>query len=436
MAYKSVPTPNAKTSLRALSAMLGEKHPLAALQVFHAELGDVFRVNLLGFSPIFLVGPQAARFVLAQKRGEFLWRNENDPVSRLLQHGVLVEDGQSHDDLRHILSPALHRRMLSAYISDMWKSIEQVAAGWQEGQVVDMLVEMRKIALLSLMRTLYRIDFTPVMKQLWDSILGCIGYISPGLWMFWPGIPRPQYLRSIHRINQYLYQVIIERRKAMSKCTSLPEDLLGVLIYQGLEDDLIRDQLLTMLIAGHDTVTALLAWTLYLLAEYPESRRKAQAEVDMFLPSSVPPQIEHLNNLEYLGWVIKESLRLYPPIHLGNRLAAEDLEYEGFLIPRGSRVIYSIYLTQRHPAYWDKPNNFQPERYASDAQPPPYTWLAFGGGPRNCIGVAYGQMEAKITLAYILRRYEFDGVLQPVSPRMGATLEPRPGVKVRVRLRK
>jgi cytochrome P450 len=433
---KPIPVPDPQTGLLALRAMLKERHPLAALQVFHLEMGDIFRINLPGFTPVVMVGPQAARFVLVQARDQLRWRTETDPVTHLLRHGVLVEDGQVHDDLRHALNPALHKRMLGDYVAEMWRRAGQVTTDWEDGSVVDMLVEMRKIALLSLMHTLYQVDFTPQMRSLWDAVLGCIAYISPGIWMIWRGAPRPGYRRSIQAMDGYLYQIIAERRRLLDGIAGSPADMLGLLIDAGMDDSLIRDQLLTMLIAGHDTVTALMAWALHLLGQHPDALSQSQVEVDACLDHYSPPNIDQVNRLEYLGMVIREALRLFPPIHLGSRQAAIDLDYQGYIVPRGERVIYSIYLTQRHPEYWPDPNRFDPQRHVLGSHPPPHTWLAFGGGPRNCIGAAYGLIEARVVLAHVLRRYRLEPTGRRVVPYMGATLEPHPGVFFRVRRRR
>jgi cytochrome P450 len=262
-------------------------------------------------------------------------------------------------------------------------------------------------------------------------VLDSIKYISPGPWLVWRSAPRPRYRRSIQTLDQYLYARIRERRRELGDERGGRTDLLSVLIQAGLDDDLIRDQVLTLLIAGHDTSTALLAWTFYLLGSHPESYQRVQGEA-RGLSGSEPPAIGELNRLDYLGQALKESLRLYPPIHLGNRQAAADLEFNGYHIPAGERVIYSIYLTQRHPEFWPQPDRFIPERHAPGARPVPYTWLPFGGGPRNCIGGAFGLLEAKLVLARIL--LEFDVRLQDahIRPHMGATLEPHPGVRMRV----
>jgi cytochrome P450 len=441
----AIPVPDAHAGLMALGAMLFERSPLAALRVFHAELGDIFRINLPHFTPVVMVGPQAAHFVLVEERRALRWRNEIDPVTQLLRHGLLVEDGRTHDELRKMLSPALHKQMLSGYAQQMWQAADQVMSQWPEHGTVDMLVEMRKIALLTLMRSLYQVDMSAELHALWDAVLGSIAFISPGLWMLWRGMPRPQYRHALQQMDAYLYRIIAERRKQMEANGIItgsqqagdtpPADLLGLLILSDMSDDLIRDQMLTMLIAGHDTVTALMAWTFYLLGRHPEILADVQQEVRSQMDGETPPSLELINEFSLLEAAIRESLRLYPPIHLGSRLAAVDLEYGDYVIPRGERVIYSIYLTQRHPDYWPSPQVFDPSRHLG-ASPLPYSWLAFGGGPRNCIGTAFGQVEARIVLATVLARYDLLLEKGRVTPHMGATLEPRPGVKMRVTPRK
>jgi len=161
------------------------------------------------------------------------------------------------------------------------------------------------------------------------------------------------------------------------------------------DDHLIRDQILTLLIAGHDTSTALLAWTLYQLANHPDVQRQAQQEVDAVIGKEMPTSA-HISQLTYVDSVIKETLRMYPPIHLGSRVAASQISFEGFTIPKGSRVLYSQYLTHRQQEYWPDPDEFKPERFqAQPAHHSAYTYIPFGAGPRNCIGAVFAQVEAK-----------------------------------------
>ncbi len=431
--HRPVPKPSPESGLRALRAMLTERHPLAAMQVFHRDLGDIFQIQLPGFTPIVMVGPQAARFVLVQARDELRWRNDTDPVTHLLRHGVLVEDGESHDVLRRLMSPSLHRRMLDGYTKIMLDASDEITRGWTDGSLQDMLVEMRKIALLVLTRSLFRADISPEMNALWKAILGVIAFISPGIWMLWRDAPRPGYRRAIQRMDAYLYRMIQLRRQEI-QVSDTRDDLLSVLIQAGLDDDLIRDQLLTMLIAGHDTSTALLAWSLYLLGAHRDAYMRVREEVDSLSSTNPGALTGCIAEMHYLQAVIEEALRLYPPIHLGSRRAAVDLEYDGYRIPAGERVIYSIYLTQRHPAHWQQPDEFIPERHMN-IHHAPYTWLAFGGGARNCIGASFGQIETRLILARIIQQFDLQLVDKNVHPHMGATLEPRPGVRMRVQHR-
>jgi cytochrome P450 len=411
--------------------MMAAGSPLAALQVFNDELGDVFCPWLPGFSPTVLVGPEAARFVLVDARKELRWRNEDDPITRLLGHGLLVEDGDIHNELRRLMNPIFHRRMLGDYLHSMWQTTNDVLESWPNGSTVDMLIEMRKITLLILTRTLFRTDLSPDLDRLWAAVLSLTRYISPGAWIFWKGVPRPGYKRAIRQMDIYLYSIIKERRLQLNKYLHHPLDLLTKLVTSNLPDDLVRDQLLTMIIAGHDTSTALLAWTLYLLGEHPHMLPRLRGELGIF-PADQPPTLAQLGQLNYLDMVIRESLRLYPPAHLGSRIADRDLDFQGFSIPKGSRVIYSIYLTQRQEQYWQNPHDFIPERHTSRKDQTPYSWLAFGGGPRTCIGSAFGLMEAKVILAIILKRFDLQLLSKQVRPHMGATLEPHPSVKMKI----
>ena len=429
----AIPKPEGSTGWRALQALVREKSLLSALEAVHADLGDIFQLPLPGFHVVMLVGPEANRFVLVEAKDSFFWRAEEDPVTRLLQHGVLVEDGEVHDELRHQLNPALHRRMLDGYVESMWRCTDQICAEWADGTRVDVLVEMRRIALLILTDTLFKEDFTPQLKPLWQTILHTIQYISPGLWLIWPNVPRLGYRRALQQMDRYLYQLIAARRANLGETG----DLLGGLIASGMRDALIRDQLLTMLIAGHDTSTALLAWTLYLFAIHPDIQVRVHEEIGRVVGLRTPAFAD-ANQLTYLDQVIKETLRLYPPIHLGSRIAAGDVKFKEHLFPAGTRILYSIYLTHRHKAYWPEPHRFDPDRFSPEniRQRPPYTFLPFGGGPRNCIGMAFAQVEAKVVLARILQKFELRFVGKQVRPAMGATLEPHPGVMVEVRRRK
>ena len=431
--FRAIPQANADLGLQVLQAFRREKSPLAALRVMRDNLGDIFQVNLPGFHPVFLSGPKYSRYVLVEGHDHFLWRTESDPVTRLLRHGLLVEDGEAHDKLRGVMNDILSGKRVDAHIETFWRSTDAITQSWQNGQTVDMLVEMRKMALLIFMQALLGVDFKPEMPRLWQPILRLLKYISPGLWIVAPNLPRPGYQKAIRTMDEYLYSLIRQRRANPDE----KEDLLSRLVrVPDFDDDLIRDQLLTMLIAGHDTSTALLAWTLYLLGTHPKALERAGAEAGSALQGSAPNS-QSLSELPFLETVIKEALRLYPPIHIGNRQAAEDILLDDFVIPAGTRVMYSIFLTQRDPQHWPNPDIFLPERFDRDSEvrPTPFSYVPFGGGPRTCIGAAFAQVEAKVVLARLLTTFDLTLTETRVQPYMGATLEPRPGVLMRLQRR-
>ena len=422
------PVPDPAAGLAALRELFGPRNLTGALAAMRQRLGYVFRIALPGFSPVFLAGPQASHFALTQGRNKLRWRNESDPVTGLLGHGLLVEDGEAHDRLRKAVMPALHRRQVSGYIEKMWRRTDQVIGAWQPRETYDMLVEMRRLALLIVMDTLFDVDMTPDLERLLPAILDMLRYISPGLWLL--GAPRTQHRAALAEINDYFYGLIRTRR-------AYPNgrgDLLSDLIAGGMPDELIRDQMLTLFIAGHDTSTALLAWTLYLAGRHTQVQPALAAE-SQTLPADGPPMPEQVDSLDYFKQVIDETLRLYPPIHVGNRVAAEDLSVCGYDIPKGQRVMVSIYATHHDETHWPEPERFDPKRFGNGKQHTPYTYLPFGAGARNCLGANFAQVEAKVVLARIFQRYELKLTRKRVHIHMGATLEPRPGVFMQVERR-
>jgi cytochrome P450 len=422
------PSPTPEAGRAALKALLADRSLLPALKALHAELGDTFNLAFPGFRAVVLAGPEASRFVLVEARKSLVWRNPADPVTKLLRHGLLVEDGESHAELRRKISPMLHKRMLPVYLGKMLRSTDQVLEAWEPGSTVDMLVEMRRVALLIIIDSLFDVDFSPHLDRLFPAILKMLAYISPGVWLVWPKAPRIGYKRAIQQVDEYLYGLIAERRASGTG----GEDLLSRLAADPeMTDDLIRDQMLTMLIAGHDTSTALLAWALGLMGKHPQVLQRAVDEVDQVMGIDLP-SLEHMDQLQYLGQVIDETLRIYPPIHIGNRHLAEDLDFQGYRLPAGRRLMYSIYATHHDEKHWNNPEQFDPDRFAPGVKPQPYTFVPFGGGPRNCIGAAFAQVEAKVVLARILQRFKLRLLQEDFRVYMGATLEPRPGVLMQV----
>ena len=431
MAIRELPFPGPKVGLNVLNSLVHKRSLLPALEIMYKEMGEIFRIPLPNFNPVVLVGPEANHFVLVDAKNDLRWRVEQDPVVNLLHHGVLVEDGKFHEFLRRSMLPALHKQSLDRYIDKMIDRTDEVTSEWISGGQYDMLIEMRRIALLILVDTLFGVEISHKINRLWTSVLKSIDFISPGLWILWPEMPRPGYKHAIADINEFLFTIIKERRMNLKD----QNDLLSILVSNpDFTDDLIKDQLLTILIAGHDTSTALLAWTLYLVGKYPRYLENIQSEIlETFGRHGFDP--EKLQKIESLEQIISESLRMYPPIHVGNRIAAKDLEFRGFRIPAGTRVMYSIYLSHRMEKYWPSPSCFEPERFSSLERNlrPPYVFVGFGGGSRNCIGLAYAKLEVKIVLTRLFQKFYFKLQKDDVYPHMGSTLEPRPGVIMQVK---
>jgi cytochrome P450 len=403
----------------AITAIIKESSPLGPLKVMAKQMGRFFQIPLLGFKPFVVFGSNSNRKVLVTERDKVLWRN-HDPVTDLLRRGVLVTDGEEHDHYRKLMEPSLHPSQLDGYTQMMAFQTKRVSDRWQDNQEVDMLVESRKIALLIIMQALFSVDAWDDLLHIWTPILKAIQYISPGAWILWRKIPRPGYRKHLRALDDYLYSIIADRRRLTVDRDS-PSDLLQHLIDADLDDQAIRDQMLTMLIAGHDTSTALLAWAFVLLGQHPDIHAQLVAELE---GSDRPPLLDQ---------VIKETLRLYPPIHIGNRMVAEDIQFEGGTVPTGARMFYSIYLTQRDSSIWENAEDFCPARFERGRKTPPFSYIPFGGGPRACIGAAFGQAEARLVLAYLLKHFEFTSLnADEIHPHMGATLEPRPGVMMKV----
>ncbi len=400
--------------LAALRSFFTEGSLLGPLKIMAKHAGRFFQIPMPMFHPYVVFGPEANRKVLVTERQKVLWRN-SDPVTDILRRGVLIVDGEEHDRYRELMEPSLHPGKLSDYADMMSAQTDRVTSTWQNGQTIDMLVESRKIALLIIMNALFSVDAWDDLPRIWIPILKTIEFISPGPWIFWRKIPRPGYRQHLHQLDDYLYRIIRDRRAAPAQ-----PDLLQHLMDAGLDDDRIRDQMLTMLIAGHDTSTALLAWIFVLLGQHPDVHAQLIHEIDTMEKSPL------------LDQVIKESLRLYPPIHIGNRIVAEEMDFGENKIPSGERMFYSIYLTHRDPAIWENADQFCPERFAHGRKTPPFAYIPFGGGPRSCIGSAFGQAEARIVLTRLFRTYTFEFTNHKIHPHMGATLEPRPGVFMKV----
>ncbi len=188
---RPLPVARREDGLDILKGLAGDRSLLTALTLMNNYVGKAFQITLFGFRPAVFIGPQSDRQLLVTDRSKLKWRPEGDPVTRLLRRGILVVDDEEHDALRGLMDPPLQRRHVIPQIGEIWRYTNDVLDTWRDGDVRDMLVEMRRAALLILMGCLFKIDFAPDMARLWQPILHLLEYISPGFWILWPDMPRP-----------------------------------------------------------------------------------------------------------------------------------------------------------------------------------------------------------------------------------------------------
>jgi len=234
-----------------------------------------------------------------------------------------------------------------------------------------------------------------------------------------------------------VYSLINERHRQAGDTNEEAVDLLSLLLSvrdeetgQGMNDKQVRDEVITLLVAGHETTSNLLTWTWYLLSQHPEVEQRVHAEVDKVLGGQLPA-VEKLSELRYTHMVLEETLRLYPPAWIFSRKIIADDELGGYDIPKNGMILLSPYTTHRHPAFWEDPEEFDPERFTPErsAGRPHYAYFPFGGGPRMCIGSSFAMMEAQLILATIVQRYSLR--LVPghlVEPEALVTLRPKHGL--------
>jgi len=416
---------------RALGILLRQRSLLEALEPLRAEMGDVFLLSGPGLQAAVIAGADPAREALVTLRHAFSSRLASDPIARWLRGGMLVADGAAHDTARRMAEPFFRADFLRSRAGSMLRCVDRAITAWPDGAVVELSAAMRRLALEILLETLFDLP-AEVAEWLWDPLQAARAYIAPGLWLLWPGLPRPGYAGPLRQLEERVRAIIRQRRSEGGS-----DDLLSAWVrapHMGEEE--VRDQMMTMLIAGHDTVGAWLAWTLAWMAWHPEIQALARQEVDEQLHGNPPDPIA-LGRLPFLQAVGYEALRLFPPIPVLNRRALIPLTIGGVPIPPGMRVMISIYTIHRHPGLWEDPGRFDPARFmrrdGEDGKG--FRYLPFGGGPRFCIGAPLAKLEGFLVMARMLQRVIWEPVPPAPRPRLRATLDPWPGVWVRIRRR-
>src|SRR5438876_1468704 len=424
------------------SASEMQRDPLGFL-IRTQQSGEVVRLRFL-FSPAYLIShPESIKYVLQEHA-----RNYNKDLitykifQPMLGQGLLINDGPSWLHQRRLIQPAFHRKRLSTYGTLMTEATVAMLERWQayseRGMPLHMAEEMMRLTLRIVGQALFSLDLSQETSTIGSAVTTLLEQLGDYVFRPFPplSVPTPRnrrIQRTIHMLDQLVYRMIAERRTRQTE----GRDLLSMLLLaqdeetgQGMNDRQVRDEVVTLLLAGHETTANTLTWTWYLLSQSPEIERRLHAELNEVLGGRVP-SVADLPELKYTRMVIEEALRLYPPAPVLSRKAIAADELQGYPIAANSMILISPYAVHRHPALWEEPERFDPERFTPEraAARPAYTYFPFGGGPRMCMGNSFAMMEAQLILSTVAQRYQLRLIPgHRVEPQMVVTLRPRYGL--------
>ena len=415
------------------------ENPLVFFSRLARDYGDVASIRVVNFRTIFINHPDAIEEVLVTHARRYIKGRVLRANRHVFGEGLLTSEGDFWLRQRRLAQPAFHRARIASYASTMVEYAQRMLENWRDGEQRDAHQEMMRLTLQIVAKTLFDAsvagDAQDVGKSL-ELLLELGANFRRTLFIpHW--VPTPTNLRikrEIAYIESILYRIIAERR-ASGRDTG---DLLSMLLHaqdedgSRMTDKQLRDETITLFLAGHETTASTLSWTWWLLAQNPRVEAKLHAELDAVLCGRAPT-LDDLSNLTYTNNVVNESLRLYPPAWGLARIAIEDHELCGYPVKKGMGVAMAQWVVHRDPRWYDAPEQFRPERWEGDLlkRIPRFAYFPFGGGPRQCIGYAFAQMEAALILATIARKFRLSLVPDhPVVPLASITLRPRHGVRV------
>ncbi len=423
--------------------------PLEFLHEYERECGDIFTVSMTGGfeGAVFISNPQAIQQLLTSDTKQFSAPGEINQILRpfLGSNGTILLDGREHRQRRQLLMPQFHGDKVRVYTDLMRKITRETIAQWQVGETTIVREEMQSISLSIILQTvfgLYRGDRYDAIRAKLIEVLSLVeSPLSSGL-LFFPALqmdlggwsPWGKFVRNREELDRLIYAEIAERRAENNLDRS---DILSLLINSrdadgnGMSDVELRDELMTLLFAGHETTATALSWAIYWTHYLPEVKEKVLAEI-----ATVDPDADALtiSKLPYLSAICSETLRIYPVGMLTfPRMTQEPISLQGYEIPANTVVVGCIYLAHHREDIYPEPESFKPERFLN-RQFSPYEYFPFGGGSRRCIGMALAQLELKLVLFEVLAncQLQLTGDL-PVTPaRRGVTLGPKGGVMAKV----
>lgn len=412
------------------------RDPLKFLARMAREYGDVVRFRA-GPQRVFLLNhPDYVRDVLVTHHGRFIKGRALQRAKRLLGEGLLTSEGEFHRRQRRLALPAFHRQHINAYGEVMAGFAAKTSARWRDGATLDVSDEMMRLTLAVVGKTLFDADVESDADEVGAAlteVMGLFGYLLLPFSEILEKLPLPpqrRFLRARAKLDAVIYRIIEERRRGGAD----RGDLLSMLLlavdeegdHTGMTNEQLRDEMMTLFLAGHETTANLLTWAWHLLAQNPEAEKNLHAELDRVLDDNRLPTAEDAPRLRYTEMVVAETMRLYPPAWAIGRLAVEDHEVGGYRIPKGSLVLVSQFLMHRDARFFPDPERFRPERFTPEAKDtrPQFAYFPFGGGVRRCIGEGFAWMEATLMLATLARRWRLRA-----AP--GHTVEMQPRITLR-----
>ncbi|HEX6051645.1 MAG TPA: cytochrome P450 [Gemmatimonadaceae bacterium] len=435
------PGPHRRVPL--LDARRMRRDPLALLGALAEEYGDIVRVPL-GPETLYLVNhPDLVRDVFVTNHRYFHKGRGLERAKMLLGEGLLTSEGEFHLRQRRLAQPAFHRQRIAAYGATMASYAAARRDRWHAGQVIDAHREMMALTLAIVGKTLFDADLEGEAGEIGEALTTT--FESLNIWLFLPfgelleRLPLPatlRFRRARARLDATIYRLIDERRRSGTDHGDLLSMLLLAQDTEGdggrMTDLQLRDEAMTIFLAGHETTANALTWTWYLLSQHPDIEARMHAEVDSALGGGAPG-VEDLPRLPYTRMVLAESMRLYPPAWIVGRRAIAPFDMRGYTIPARSIILLCQYLMHRDARWFPDPTRFDPDRWTPErqAERPKFSYFPFGGGPRVCIGEQFAWMEGVLLLATIAQRWRLGLVpghliaLQPII-----TLRPRFGMKM------
>ncbi len=406
------------------------------------DYGDVIHFRLGSRHFLLLNDPDAIKEVLVTHSHQFVKGRAHEQAKRSwLGEGLLVSEGETHRQQRRLIQPAFKSSCLRSYGDVMIKQALRLNARWQAraGTIVDIAQEMLSVTLAIVGHTLCGTDINSDIDLINRALNELTGTFNAGIrvslprWFRFTMQTDRKYLRK--QLDDMIYRLIDEQRKR----ADLPDSLLRLLLQSdlGLTREQIRDQILTMLLAGRETIAGALTWTWYLLSQHPDMEVQLHTELEDVLAGRQPTAGD-LPRLCYTRMVLAESMRLYPPAWLTSRRTRHECEVAGKILPANSIVLMSQYVTHHDSRYYPDPFGFDPMRWTAKAQAtrPKYAYFPFGAGPRQCVGQSFAWMEGVLLIATLAQRWQPRLVPKyPVDLAAQTSLQPKHGLLMKLEQR-